>query len=182
MAKLTANGITFSDTSQLNSKRGIFSTGTSWIFYQQSAPSGWTKVTTHNNKALRVVSGNGGGSGGTNSFTSTMSSFNIGGTIYSTNPSGPHQLLTSQIASHTHPQPTGLDAVPQLFNPDGSFIGWNGGDVIRSAGWTRTTPAIGEFTGGDGHSHPVSVSGPVSPQSVSISVQYVDIIICTFDG
>ena len=48
--------------------------GTTMLFAQSSAPTGWTKSTSHNNKALRVVSGSGGGSGGSNSFTSTFAS------------------------------------------------------------------------------------------------------------
>ena len=44
------------------------------LFAQSSAPTGWTKSTSHNNKALRVVSGSGGGSGGSNSFTSNFAS------------------------------------------------------------------------------------------------------------
>ena len=44
------------------------------LFYQASAPTGWTQVTSGvSNKALRVVDGTGGGSGGSNSFTSTFS-------------------------------------------------------------------------------------------------------------
>ena len=47
--------------------------GSKMLFYQESAPTGWTKLTTDNNKTLRVVSGSGGGSGGTNTFTSAFS-------------------------------------------------------------------------------------------------------------
>jgi hypothetical protein len=52
----------------------MFPVGTTLLFYQTAAPTGWTKVTTHNDKALRVVSGDGGGSGGTNTFSSTFTS------------------------------------------------------------------------------------------------------------
>lgn len=44
--------------------------GTVMVFYQAAAPVGWTKITTQNDKALRVVSGTGGGSGGTNALSS----------------------------------------------------------------------------------------------------------------
>jgi len=47
--------------------------GATMLFYQSSAPTGWTQVTSQNNKALRVVSGSGGGTGGNNSFTSAFS-------------------------------------------------------------------------------------------------------------
>ena len=62
-ATLTANGVTFGDSTQLNSKYGIIPQSKSSVFYQASAPTGWAKSTAHNNKALRVVSGTGGGSG-----------------------------------------------------------------------------------------------------------------------
>ena len=47
------------------------------LFYQSSAPTGWTKSTSHNNKALRVVSGSGGGSGGSQSFTSAFQNHTV---------------------------------------------------------------------------------------------------------
>ena len=53
-----------------------FPTGTKMLFQQTSAPSGWTKVTTHNNKALRIVSGT-AGTGGSNAFTNTLASRGI---------------------------------------------------------------------------------------------------------
>lgn len=48
---------------------GEFPSGTKMVFFQAAAPAGWTQVTTHNDKALRVVSGVGGGSGGTHGFS-----------------------------------------------------------------------------------------------------------------
>lgn len=38
--------------------------GTVMLFFQAAAPTGWTKVTTQNDKVMRVVSGAGGGAGG----------------------------------------------------------------------------------------------------------------------
>lgn len=51
---------------------GTFQSGTKIPFFQASAPAGWTQDTTHNDKALRVVSSTGGGNGGTTAF-STLS-------------------------------------------------------------------------------------------------------------
>lgn len=192
MATLTSNGIRFASTpvvDELNSKRGIFATGTAWVFCQASAPTGWTKNTslTVNDKALRVVSGSGGGSGGTAGFSVIMNGFNVGGgSLTSSNATGGTQLSEPQIVSHTHPDSgVGLNAVPAIFNPDGAFIGWNGGDVARSSGWTRTSPGFGNagtFPVGDSHTHPFSGSAPVPVQSVSMNPTYVDVIVCTFDG
>ena len=57
-----------------NTSSGEFSSGDTLLFYQASAPTGWTKITSHDNKALRVVSGTGGGSGGSTVFTSVFTS------------------------------------------------------------------------------------------------------------
>lgn len=53
---------------QLAGKERKFDSGTCMLFQQTVAPVGWTKVTTHNDKALRVVSG-AVSSGGTQSFS-----------------------------------------------------------------------------------------------------------------
>ena len=55
--------------------------GTSMLFMQAAAPTGWTKSVTHNNKALRIVSGTGGGSGGTVDFSTAFASKSVAGTI-----------------------------------------------------------------------------------------------------
>ena len=52
----------------------VIPSGSVMLFYQSAAPTGWTKLTTNNNKALRVVSGTGGGTGGSNTFTSAFDS------------------------------------------------------------------------------------------------------------
>lgn len=184
MASLTSTGIRFSDNSVLNSKRGIFPTSTAWIFYQSAAPTGWTKSTTHDDKALRVVSGSGGGFAGTNPLALTMSTFQIGGPITTGNATGGTALSVPQIASHTHGNNgnIGLAANAAVFNPDGVQTGWAGGDVARAGGWTRTSPGYANNGSNDAHSHPVSGSGTVPNQPVVIKVQYIDVIICTFNG
>jgi len=197
MATLTSSGIRFATTpvvDELNSKRGIFPTGTSWVFYQSSAPTGWTKneSLTLNDKALRVVSGTGGVYGGTNGFSVIMNGFAVGSIfgngplLTSSNATGGTQLSEPQIVSHVHPgSGTGLAAVPAIFNPDGAFTGWNGGDVARSSGWTQTSPGFGNAGTapvGNAHSHPFSGTGLVPIQMVSMNPTYVDVIVCTFDG
>jgi hypothetical protein len=190
MAILTSAGINFATGDDLNSRRQIFQLGAAWTFYQNTTPVGWTKTTAHNNKALRVVSGTGGGSAGTNAFTTTMSSFNVGGPLTSSDSLSGHPVSVDEIAIHAHGNGgmIGLAAVPALFNPDGAFTGWNGGDVQRAGGWTRNSPNGGGDTispsgvRGAAHSHGFSGSGTVPNQPLSIAVQYIDIIVCTFDG
>jgi hypothetical protein len=58
-----------------------FAAGTALLFYQAAAPTGWTQVTTQNNKALRVVSGTGGGTGGSVAFTTAFASQTPAGSV-----------------------------------------------------------------------------------------------------
>jgi hypothetical protein len=69
---------------------GGFAPGTVMLFVQTAAPTGWTKSTTHDNKALRVVSGS-VTTGGTQNFTAVLNG-NVGATT----------LTTAQMPSHTH--------------------------------------------------------------------------------
>jgi hypothetical protein len=46
--------------------------GTATLFFQAAAPAKWTKATSHNNKCFRVVSGAGGGNGGTQGLGSAI--------------------------------------------------------------------------------------------------------------
>ena len=75
----------------------VFTSGTRMLFQQSSAPSGWTKDTSRNNRALRIVSGNvsdGGGDTFSSRFNSTVNT--SGGDVLG------HTLTTSQIPSHYH--------------------------------------------------------------------------------
>jgi hypothetical protein len=54
--------------------------GTLMLFVQTAAPTGWTKSTTHDNKALRVVSGT-VTTGGTVAFTTAFASQTPSGTV-----------------------------------------------------------------------------------------------------
>lgn len=182
-AKLTTSGISFSDSTVLDSKRGIIPQSTSWVFFQAAAPTGWTKQTTHNNKALRVVSGTGGGSGGSTAFTTVLSpTFAYAGTLATSDATGNTALAESQIAAHAHPDHGVVyNAVPAIFNPDGSFNSWNGGDVVRAGGWTRVSPGTGNAGSTNNHNHPVSQSVPIST-TFTTGVQYIDVIVCSFDG
>ena len=58
------------------------------LWYQAAAPTGWTKVTTHHNKALRIVNTSGGGSGGTIGFTTAFTSKTPTGTVSGSNSGG----------------------------------------------------------------------------------------------
>ncbi|OYW78885.1 MAG: hypothetical protein B7Z19_06350, partial [Polynucleobacter sp. 32-46-5] len=81
-----------------------FASGTALLFNQTSAPTGWTKVTTNNDAALRVVSGT-VGTGGSVAFTTAFTSQSVSGTVGDTTLSG------SQIPSHDHKATTAYENV-----------------------------------------------------------------------
>jgi hypothetical protein len=173
-ARLTSTGVTFSDGTSLNSKYGIVPQSAVSIFFQSSAPTNWTKLTTHNNKTLRVVSDTGGGSGGTTQFTTVFPNstipFTFSGSV--TGSVGNHTLSTPQLPAHTHDNGGSIGLTP------------GAGDVSSGPGWTRTSPNTGGIApagvGGGAHSHPFSASASFST-SLDLRVQYIDVIICSFN-
>jgi hypothetical protein len=68
------------------------------LFYQSAAPTGWTQLTTQNNKALRVVSGTGGGTGGSNTFTTTFAAARSVPLLQHKH----NANLSNQTANHSH--------------------------------------------------------------------------------
>jgi len=146
-----------------------FPTGTKMLFQQTAAPTGWTKDTTHNNKALRVVSGT-AGSGGSVNFTTAFADYSStatgattqGGTVGNTT------LTVDQIPSHTHTITYGVNDVNGGGGTDPSYL--------ESTGRTETTNATG---GGQSHTHTFTGTSHTHGFSLDISVAYVDLIIAT---
>jgi len=148
-----------------------FPSGTALLFNQTSAPTGWTKSTTHNNKALRVVSGT-VSSGGTVAFTTAFASQTPSGTVSVSGTVGNTTLSTDQIPSHTH--------TVTMYNNDGSEyapIGVAKTSYETSYG-TQTTSSIG---GGGSHTHSFTGSSSFTGSAIDLAVQYVDVIIATKD-
>ena len=113
MARLTANGIQFNlldANDSITSFYWIYPAGTKKLFYQSTAPTGWTQDASQGNKALRVVNGTGGGSGNTSNWTTVLQASNtisvgITGTFPITASLGGHTLSLTQLANHTHTLP-----------------------------------------------------------------------------
>lgn len=138
------------DGSLITNVAGGFPSGTKLLFQQTAAPTGWTKDTTHNDKALRVVSGT-ASSGGTNAFSTVMGQTTVGSTT----------LTSSQIPAHTHPQDT------NTVRHGGTAWATGGGDCTIQSGGGTTQSNTG---GGSSHNH-----------TITMSIQYVDVIIATKD-
>jgi hypothetical protein len=89
-----------------------FPSGTKMVFAQASAPTGWTQDTSNNDKALRVVSGSGGGTGGTHAFSSppsTAHTHSFSDSSSTTSSAGAHSHTGP---SHTHTGPSHTHSTP----------------------------------------------------------------------
>jgi hypothetical protein len=135
------------------------------LFYQAAAPTGWTQVTTQNNKALRVVSGTGGVAGGTTAFSSVFTNQTVSTSVSISGTTGATTLSTSQIPSHTHTVAYG----------GSSSFSYNG---VETQGIIDGTNS-GATGGGGSHTHSFSGSGSGTSSAVTLNVQYIDIILCS---
>ena len=139
-------------------------TGTVMLFVQTSAPTGWTKSTTHDNKALRVVSGS-ASSGGSVAFTTAFASQAVAGTV------GATTLDVTQIPSHTHVMTTRLKSSAAYVAGAQTYeLGQDTTD------YTSTSSDTSQSTGGGG-SHTHTFTGT----AINLAVSYVDVIIATKD-
>lgn len=110
--------------------------GTLQLFQQTAAPTGWTKQVTHNDKALRLVTGS-VSTGGASAFTAVFGSGKS---------TANHTLSTSQIPAHTHTSPWVTGGPVE-----------DGGGSAASIPQAGTGPASGSAGGGGGHSHTLTM-------------------------
>jgi hypothetical protein len=188
----------------------LIPSGTVMMFVQTAAPTGWTKSTTHNNKALRVVSGT-AGSGGSVAFTTAFASQAVSGSIENTTATGTvggTALTEAQLPSHTHTfsATTSNPSVslsgtfdagkPQartgIFTQQATTIA-GGGSGSQATGnryamdATHTHTLSGTTGGtGSGSTHTHTFTGTAhnhtfTGTAINLAVQYVDIIIATKD-
>jgi hypothetical protein len=153
------------------SAASILPSGTRLLFVQTNAPTGWTKDTTQNDKALRVVSGS-ASTGGTTAFSTVFTSRTPAGTVGNTT------LTVSQIPAHNHfianTSSSGSSLISTTTylnrnNATAEAYDLRGGVGVASVGLTSDTG------GGTAHNH--SFTGT----ALDFAVQYVDVIIATKD-
>ncbi len=183
--QLTATGVTFNDGTSITSKYSVLAQNTVSVFYQAAAPTGWTQVTAHNDKALRLVNGTGGGfgygnqsGGGGNTFTQTFPSstssvsVNYNSNVPVTGSVGGHNLAISEIPDHTH---------NSLVGPSASAS--TGSGNFRTSGSNQTGGVTSPQGIGQAHDHPWSGSINFNVNgsgSIDLRLQYIDVIICNF--
>ena len=167
--------------------------GTKMLFQQTSAPTGWTKQTSHNNKALRVVSGS-ASSGGSTAFTSVFTSRTPSGSVSvsGSNSGGSvsnHTLTVSQMPSHRHTG--GARGIHDAANGHYGTVSNVGNIAYPLARYTNGNANYDlyytSYTGsGNSHNHGFSNpswsgSASFSGSSMNFAVQYVDVIIAALD-
>ena len=172
---ITANGthIIFNDSSTQATQGVEFVSGTVMLFRQNTAPTGWTKSSSFDNAALRVVSGtvNATQSGVvpfTGAFANTTPSITVDASGLS---AGATTLTTATIPSHSHNM--------QWHNGYGGpgvsihqFTFTNGGINDKS---TQSTGS------GGSHSHSMSGSASGTSSAINLNVRYADAIIAAKD-
>lgn len=131
-----------------------FPSGTLMLFQQTTAPTGWTKQTVHNDKALRVVSGT-AGSGGAVAFS----------TAFGRTATDAYTLTSAQIPAHTHAELSNGSQAKK------AGLGGGSGYVVGTLTDVSSIPEETGATGGGGaHSH-----------DIDLRVSYVDLIIASKD-
>ena len=156
-ADATAALATVEDIATKSYVDGVIPAGSKMLFRQAAAPAGWTQDTTQNDRVLRVVSGAGGGTGG----SWTIAGLTVGGTA----------LSVAQIPSHQH----------FVMNTDSAGDGWPtttdylARNAAHPEAHTATAASVGltSAAGGSGtHTHGLSSNGNWRPA-------YADVIVCS---
>lgn len=130
-----------------------FASGTVMLFGQTSAPTGWTKGATHNDKVLRVVTGT-ASSGGTNAFSTVMAQ----------TATGSHAVTLANLPATV--------AIPLTYSSSNFAAGGIAAVTAIASGTSLATDISLTSSGGSGTGH---------THTITMDVQYVDVILASKD-
>lgn len=148
--------------------------GTRMLFQQTAAPTGWTKITTEDDKALRVVSGT-ASTGGSVAFTSAFAAQSVAGTIANT--------VSGNVGGRTLTN----SHLPNNWYWNSSTPGGDRLDNHANSNYTARLPDWQSYRiqgGNAAHDHSagsLAVASTFTGSNIDMSVQYVDVIICSKD-
>lgn len=180
----------------------LFPSGTAMLFQQTSAPTGWTKSTTHNDKALRVVSGT-ASSGGTTAMSTALGTPSVSGTVgisgapavgnLAVSMSGNVSVGNTTLSVNTIPSHSHSYSVPQGYTTNS----YNQTSMITpSRAYANLNYNTGNKGNNGSHGHSAShnlsgvlngapsvgnLAGSLSSATAAINVQYVDVIVAIKD-
>ena len=185
---LTSNGAGALPTFQTPAAGGTtIPSGTVMLFAQTAAPTGFTKLTTQDDAALRVVSGT-ASTGGSVGFTTAFASQTPAGSVTISTVSGSAgstTLTTPQIPSHAHDLRMAGGSGNAFFTGSpapGRSIGNN--STIFNTDSSTYPNQITSTGGGSDHTHPFSFSsgsGTFTGTAINLAVKFVDVIRATKD-
>jgi hypothetical protein len=149
-----------------------FAPGTLMLFQQTTAPAGWTKQTTHDNKALRVVSGT-CVNGGTTNFTSVFASRAVPllQHAHSGNTGGHSADHSHNFQNFYFSEVDGNSGLP------GVYAGSNSGSDFDNVPWYTDWTTYGTNSN---HTHSFTTNNEgTAGAAMDFAVQYVDLIIAS---
>lgn len=163
-ARIHANSAFSAANSAYNTANNItvFPSGTRLLFQQTSAPTGWTKITTHNDKTLRVVSGT-ASNGGSTAFSTVFAS---------KTPTGSVTMNSVTLSEANLPVVT-----PTVNYVTGVASGASPGLLFINDGTSSGATSINSF----GSASPFTPTGSFSGNAMDFAVQYVDVILASKD-
>jgi hypothetical protein len=131
--------------------------GTTMLFLQAAAPTGWTKYTGWNDMALRVVNGSGGGTGGVSGFSSVFGKTTTDGFTLTNSYMG---VASVGITTSSGNSPIGASAATNPWGKTGAYVG-------NDTYVTAANNVEGVRVSGQAHSH-----------TIEMRVTHVDAIPC----
>jgi hypothetical protein len=142
--------------------------GTAALFMQTAAPTGWTKGATHNDKALRLVSG-AVSTGGSTAFTSVFTS---------------RTITSSNMPSHTHAWSSGTLAVTLSRSSYVNQVSTSGDQNVPNGGNTiiQSTSTDTDTLNATSSISSTASGNAGSGTAMDFAVRYVDVIIATKDA
>ena len=161
--------------------------GSVMLFYQAAAPTGWTKIVSQHDKALRVTSGTGGVVGGTNPFSSVMAQTVVGN----------HTLTLGEIPGTTSEANNYSAVYPNQSN--GTYVpistgAWGGYNPANQSSGTGANVTPYMLAGNAGFSYTASFQGynnvvvysdntlgGAHNHTITMAMQYIDVILASKD-
>lgn len=153
---ISATTLTFPDGTTMTTAAQSIPSGTVTNFFQASAPTAWTKLTTNDNAAIRIVSGTGGATGGSVNFSTAFASQAVSGT------NSAFTLSTTEIPSHNH----------SITNMSGGGSYSYGVGAVYNAQTYFNNP-VSSTGGGGAHNHTFTGT------AINLAVKYLDCIMCS---